>query len=438
MSVRHRRSALLLSTILVAPLMAHADPRYSVTPIGVTGSHPTGINNIGDVVGYFNSAAGVRHAFLYTGNAFQDLGTLAGRAAAQAAPAAAASATNLYVSATLGSDSNPGTPTAPFRTIQRAANLARPGTTINVSRGIYSETIKSSISGTATARIRYVSVEKQKAIITRVGTGGNTMWTVSGGYIDIDGFALDGTGGTTTRVGIALTGGNSSVQNTLVHDVALNSGCDDQGGAGMVTHQYNGAAHSNYDFIGNVVHHVGGGCGRIQGIYHSSSGRIINNVVYATSQGINLGHDDHNILVMNNTVFNNAGYGVRLGGCTESYNNGCPTSGIQIHNNIIYDNYGGIQGPIATEDKGNSVSNNLVYANGIDYSLASTGSANQTKTGMIAADPQFVNYIANGGGDYRLKSTSPAIGKGQTANAPAYDINGKARGAKIDMGAYEY
>lgn len=78
MFVRHRRSALLLFTILAAPMMAHADPRYTITPIGAAGSYPTGINNSGDVVGYFNPSAGVQHAFLYTGSAFQDLGTLGG------------------------------------------------------------------------------------------------------------------------------------------------------------------------------------------------------------------------------------------------------------------------------------------------------------------------------------------------------------------------
>ena len=78
MFVRHRRSALLLFTILAAPLIAHADPRYSITPIGAAGSYPTGINNSGEVVGYFNPTAGVQHAFLYTGSAFQDLGTLGG------------------------------------------------------------------------------------------------------------------------------------------------------------------------------------------------------------------------------------------------------------------------------------------------------------------------------------------------------------------------
>lgn len=85
MSVRQRRSALLLFTILAAPLLAHADPRYSVVPIGGAGSTLGGINNSGDVVGYYNPTAGVQHAFLYSGTTFQDLGTLGGAGSRAAA-----------------------------------------------------------------------------------------------------------------------------------------------------------------------------------------------------------------------------------------------------------------------------------------------------------------------------------------------------------------
>ena len=43
--------------------------------------------------------------------------------------------------ATNGSDSNPGTETLPFRTIQRAADLAQPGDIITVHQGVYRERI---------------------------------------------------------------------------------------------------------------------------------------------------------------------------------------------------------------------------------------------------------------------------------------------------------
>jgi len=51
-----------------------------------------------------------------------------------------------------------------------------------------------------------------------------------------------------------------------------------------------------------------------------------------------------------------------------------------------------------------------------------------------------VNYQANGTGDYRLKSTSPAVNKGSATSAPALDIAGVARprGGAYDIGAYEF
>jgi hypothetical protein len=141
--------------------------------------------------------------------------------------------------------------------------------------------------------------------------------------------------------------------------------------------------------------------------------------------------------VVNNTIFGNSGYGIVYGGCQEAYNNGCPTSGINIYNNIIYDNRGGIQGPTTANDVNNVIKNNLVFGNTTQYDLASPSLS--SITGAVIADPQFVNYIRTGGGDYHLKSTSPAIDKGLATYAPPTDIDGVARpqGSAVDIGAYE-
>lgn len=77
MFARHRHGAILLLVMLAAPLAAQADARYAVTPIGPSGSMPTGINNNGQVVGSFTSGD-TTHAFLYSGTGFVDLGTLGG------------------------------------------------------------------------------------------------------------------------------------------------------------------------------------------------------------------------------------------------------------------------------------------------------------------------------------------------------------------------
>jgi len=344
--------------------------------------------------------------------------------------------TNNYYVATTGSDSNAGTQSSPFRTLTKAASVVKPSTTVHVAPGTYAETITATVSGTASGRIRYVSDTKWGAKLVPAA-GANTMWKVDGGYTDIDGFQVDGTGSTSVRQGIYLTGGNSTVKNSWVHHVAENSGCDSDGGSGILADQYRGAAFNNYDFIGNLVHDIGGSCDKIQGIYHASSGTVKNNIVYASNYGIHLYHDDHDIDVVNNTVFGNRVFGIVYGGCSSAQNSGCPTTGVNIHNNIVYDNFGGIAGPIDAEDGNNTLRNNLVYGNRTDFDL-STPSLSQTSE-TVSANPQFVNYIRTGGGDYHIKSTSPVIDKGLSTIAPSTDINGKARpvGLGIDIGAYE-
>lgn len=62
----------------------------------------------------------------------------------------AAGADTFYVS-THGSDSNPGTFARPWRTIQKAANVATPGSTVYVRGGIYHERVTVRVSGSAAA-----------------------------------------------------------------------------------------------------------------------------------------------------------------------------------------------------------------------------------------------------------------------------------------------
>jgi hypothetical protein len=54
-------------------------------------------------------------------------------------------------------------------------------------------------------------------------------------------------------------------------------------------------------------------------------------------------------------------------------------------------------------------------------------------TGMFASfDPAKFDY------DLRLRPEAPAIGAGNSADAPPVDITGAPRGSRIDIGAYQY
>lgn len=83
-----------------------------------------------------------------------------------------------YVSADIGNDSNDGSEMSPYKTIQCAANIAKPGDTILVQPGIYRERVSPQTGGTSNILpITYKSIVPRGAIIR-----GSTSWQPSKKY----------------------------------------------------------------------------------------------------------------------------------------------------------------------------------------------------------------------------------------------------------------
>jgi hypothetical protein len=369
------------------------------------------------------------------GAAAQDDASTQLLASTAAAAAETPSTYNLYVAST-GSDTNPGSQAKPFKTIGRAASLAKPSTTVHVAAGTYRENVTTKVHGTATGRIRYVSDTKWGAKI--IGSGTEGMWTNRANYTDIVGFDISGPG----RLGILNLASYTLAQGNHVHNLTVSGGCSGGGGAGIMNAEYTA---SDGDIIGNVVHDIGvpGKCNAVHGIYHTNlRGHIYNNVVYrASAWGIHLWHAANNVMVANNTSFQN-GAGSMGGGIVIGVGDspgGKILTNTKVINNIVYSNPAkGILEYCASGQacigSGNVVANNLVTGSSSAITMK-VGSA----TGTITADPQFVSYQANGTGNYRLKSTSPAVNKGTASGAPTTDIDSIARprGGALDIGAYE-
>jgi len=65
---------------------------------------------------------------------------------------------DLWVDAIRGDDGDDGlTPATAFRTIQKAANIASPGTTVHILPGVYRESVRPANSGTASGHILYLA-----------------------------------------------------------------------------------------------------------------------------------------------------------------------------------------------------------------------------------------------------------------------------------------
>jgi hypothetical protein len=338
---------------------------------------------------------------------------------------------HLYV-ATTGSDTNPGTQAAPLKSILRASQLAKPGTMVHVAAGNYPGSFQTATSGTATARISYVSDNRGAArIIPPANSTLTTAWYNTGNYVDIVGFDIDGTSYLTGKkwaTGIHTMGSNSVVKYNYVHHISTTAAdctaAAANGGAGIVSDNYYGAV--NINVLSNVVHDIGvAGCISIHGIYPVATGNIQNNIVYNIGNvGIHSWHAATGINITNNTVVN-ADLGILVGGDRPD--------NFKVSNNIVVNTRQGILEESSTSTYGyNIFTNNLVY-----QSREANFNLSNKHTNDVIADPQFSNAAA---GDYRLKSTSPAISKGLTTYAPADDLVGTPRptGTGIDLGGIEF
>jgi hypothetical protein len=138
----------------------------------------------------------------------------------------AQSGATFYVS-TSGNDSNSGSFTAPWRTVQHAANSVRAGATVYVEGGVYNESVGFPASGTSANPITFTNYPGQNAVID--GTGLAVSGTqgliniVNQSYVTVSGFEIRNytTGNANvTPAGIWVTGSGSGVK--LLHNKVHN------------------------------------------------------------------------------------------------------------------------------------------------------------------------------------------------------------------------
>lgn len=339
----------------------------------------------------------------------------------------------IYVSPA-GNDNNDGSREKPFATINRAAEVAEPGTTVCVAPGLYRETVRIHVSGTENGRIRFVSEIKWGAEI--IDENCQDPVKIYGDYIDFEGFEITGN----ATHGICVAGSHVTISGNHVYGFApYDWQATNSGGAGIVTYDGEGYKLHDIHIIGNLVHDIGPRiyCNFIHGIYTAGNQMYVkNNIVYnTTGYGIHAWHAANNNVFANNLVFANRRGGIVLGAGDSP--GGVIADNFIVTNNIIIYNIGIGISELGLTGLNNRYENNLIYGN-TEAPVALQNGLRDRNT--LNVDPQFVCYKQDGSGNYRLKPTSPCIDAGTELGAPSIDFDGNARpqGKAVDIGPFEY
>ncbi|GJQ57594.1 MAG: DUF1565 domain-containing protein [Candidatus Scalindua sp. AMX11] len=375
-----------------------------------------------------------------------------------------ASAETYYVSP-FGRDSDPGTASKPFKTIQKGVNVLEAGDTVIVRDGIYSnfsgtptKTVNIGVRGTPENWITIKSENKWGAVLDGQGTiakGFNFNKNVD--YVRIEDFEVRNY----TLNAISINQGyisNIYIYGNNLHHIGGHSALDTNKG----TTEVDAAQYITID--SNIIHDIGrpessGGPFSkdhglyLRGIHHT----IINNIFYNNKSGWSIhlsGHnrdlkDFHHYIANNTIIADSHEYrGGRFGGILVR------VSSVWIENNIIIVPKGKetIGGAINVYSEGLECEKNIVVRNNLtnaDNILSDhddkrehlcpgelISSGNQVKSNPLFVGESMPSSDPN---DYKLQLSSRAIDAGlKIVLSNDFAGTNRPQGSGHDIGAFEY
>ena len=183
---------------------------------------------------------------------------------------------NVYYVSPTGSDTNPGTSSAPFKTFAKANSLLTAGGTLNIYAGIYNQQLKISKSGTSSAWITVKPVSG--TVVIDMKNAATSGVSVNASYVTVSGLEVKNSG----DVCINLTGSNLTVDGLTVHE------CSNHG------------IQANNSSTVKILN---------SRVYHAALSNTSRSISSGWPSGIKVRVSD-NVLIEGNTVYNNYGEGL--------------------------------------------------------------------------------------------------------------------------------
>ena len=200
-------------------------------------------------------------------------------------------ASNIYYISAVGSDTNSGTFSAPFKTFAKAVSVLRPGDTLQVQAGTYYESLTLSTSGTESAPITVIG---NGATLNMRGVKANGI-AISGNHVRVSKFEVIGA----TDFGIVVTGKKVLVENNLIHDNVTRNGVGTCGlspswGSGLKVR----VGGEDITFRNNTIYN---NCGEGIAVTRGITALIENNTLY-DNFGVNIYVDNSSYVTIQNNL----------------------------------------------------------------------------------------------------------------------------------------
>jgi hypothetical protein len=390
---------------------------------------------------------------------------------------------NVFYVASSGDDSNPGTASQPWRTIQNAANTLMSGDTVYIRAGTFNERVLPQNSGSDSDHIiTYAAYPGETVTIDGTGiavpTDEGLIYVSGKNYVAISGLRVinsndagilvDNSGNILVEANYTYNTASSGIGVWASHDIIVDGNEVELANSNGMQESLTVAGTATFEVKNNLVHNGVAGYDK-EGICikdGASNGKVYRNQVHHTAavgiyvdawnkltsnidvfqnvvhdvsaNGIALASESGGLLqhvrVYNNIVYHNQLVGIWLSGCCSIGAASHPMSDLKIINNTLYDNGWGLWGGGIAIDQNPDIQNVIIRNNLTSQNLSFQITIDPiVPTQTLTIDHNLIDGYRGGEGE--IYGAYAVVGEPRFVNSSTADFHLQQNSPAINTGS---